>query len=75
MHRLMIHHPPMIHFCYVNNFLRNTYFFMKKIFLDSPTSSLSIVKFSKVLEMFPACHILFKSGISFGISRELITTQ
>jgi len=29
-HQLMIHHHPMIHFCYVNNFLKNNSFFMKQ---------------------------------------------
>ena len=30
--RLMIHHHTMIHFCYVNNFLRNIYIFDETIF-------------------------------------------
>jgi len=43
-HRLMTHHPPMIHFCYINNFLKNIYFYMKQFFLKTSTSFLSIVK-------------------------------
>ena len=41
-HRLMIHHHPMIHFCNVNNFLKKLYFFMKQIFLKAHTCYLSI---------------------------------
>ena len=36
---------------------------MKQIFLNTSAPFLSIVKFSRVLHMFPVYHILFKSGI------------
>ena len=66
----MYSHPPandtpndtLVTLC--NNFLRNAYFFMEQIFLNTSTSFQSIVNISKVLDMFPAYQILFKSGIS-----------
>jgi len=46
---------------------------MKQILLNTFTSFLFIVKISRVLDMFPTYHILFKNGIFFGISREVRT--
>ena len=47
-HWLMIHHPPMIHFWYINNSLKNADFSMKQIFLNTSASSLFIIKISRV---------------------------
>ena len=37
---------------------------MKQFFLNTPTYFLSVFNISKVLDVFPACYSLFKSGIS-----------
>jgi len=70
-HRLMIPHPLMIHFCYINNFLKNTYSFMKQNLLNTLTSFLSVSKIWERLDKFQACCISFKSRIFDGISQEL----
>ena len=74
-HRLMTHHHPMKHFCYVNNFLKNKYFFMKQFFLKSSIFFLSMVKFWKGLDEFQAWHIVFKSGVFMEFAENCPTTQ
>ena len=48
---------------------------MKQIFLTTYTYSLSIFEISRVLDMFLAYHILFKSGILSELAENWPTTQ
>ena len=69
-HQLMIHHHPMIHFCNINNFLRNVYSFMKQIFLDTWTYSPSTVKIWQGLNKFQAvCFI--QNWLFYRLSQKL----
>jgi len=73
-HRLMVHHPLMIPFCYINNLSLNAYFFMKHIFLEYSTSTLSTIKFWEGLVKFWVYHTLFKNGISTELAESRHTT-
>ena len=61
-HQLMIHHHPMIHFCNVNNFLKNAYFVKKQFFLNICIYSPSTVKIWQGLNKFQVQCGSFKTG-------------
>ena len=74
-HRLMIHHHPMIHFCKINNFLKNAYIFMKQIFLNTYIYSLPTVQIWQGLNKFQAWCILIKSGCFSELAKKGPTIQ
>jgi len=74
-HRLMIHHHPMIHFCNINNFLKNAYFFMKQFFLNTCIYSPPTVKIWRGLIQLQAWYVSIKSGSFADLAEKCPTTQ
>ena len=74
-HRLMIHHQPIIHFRNVNNFLKNTYFLMNENFFNTCIYSPPTVKIWWGLNKLQAQCIAIKSWYFADLAEMCPTTQ